>query len=577
MNTARPKLYLNLYWHMHQPDYRDLATNEYVLPWTYLHAIKDYSDMAYHLEINPVARVSFNFVPILLEQLEDYTQQFKQNNIRDPLLALLIKKDLENINLDQCHLIVQSCFKSHHEKMLSPFPNYQRLLQLYQLVEPMMTNGQFHYLSAQYKADLLVWYHLAWCGESLRRTSKVVQALMAKGSLFTYEERQQLYVVIGDTISNLIPRYKALMARKQIEISTTPYYHPILPLLLDFKSTLDAMPDAPLPENTRYMGGQSRAVAHMLSAKKAHQHYFGVVPRGMWPAEGAVSHAALSLMAEHGVEWAATGQGVLANSLIKSNLSVENKDDYLYQPYRVTNGKHDVLCFFRDDELSDKIGFEYAKMHSNEAVGDFIRSLERIQQANTSDQTKVVSVILDGENAWEYFPYNGFYFLSELYEALAKHPDIKMTTFSDIVDIYQAKTSKTNRLSAPALPQVAAGSWVYGTFSTWIGSKDKNLAWDLLCEAKKTYDSVLASDSLDAEQLSACERQLAICEGSDWFWWFGDYNSSDSVASFDQLYRRNLINLYTLLGQPVPEALHKKISAGGGDADNAGTMRRGQA
>ncbi|MDP1755180.1 MAG: glycoside hydrolase family 57 protein [Methylotenera sp.] len=577
MNTARPQLYLNLYWHMHQPDYRDLATNEYVLPWTYLHAIKDYSDMAYHLEINPAARVSFNFVPILLEQLEDYTQQFKQNTIRDPLLALLIKKDLENINIDQCHLIVQSCFKSHHEKMLSPFPNYQRLLQLYQLVEPMMTNGQFHYLSAQYKADLLVWYHLAWCGESLRRTSKVVQALMAKGSLFTYEERQQLYVVIGDTISNLIPRYKALMARKQIEISTTPYYHPILPLLLDFKSTLDAMPDAPLPENTRYMGGQSRAVAHMLSAKKAHQHYFGVVPRGMWPAEGAVSHAALSLMAEHGVEWAATGQGVLANSLIKSNLSVENKDDYLYQPYRVTNGKHDVLCFFRDDELSDKIGFEYAKMHSNEAVGDFIRSLERIQQANTSDQTKVVSVILDGENAWEYFPYNGFYFLSELYEALAKHPDIKMTTFSDIVDIYQAKTSKTNRLSAPALPQVAAGSWVYGTFSTWIGSKDKNLAWDLLCEAKKTYDSVLASDSLDAEQLSACERQLAICEGSDWFWWFGDYNSSDSVASFDQLYRRNLINLYTLLGQPVPEALHKKISAGGGDADNAGTMRRGQA
>lgn len=577
MNIARPKLYLNLYWHMHQPDYRDLATNEYVLPWTYLHAIKDYSDMAYHLEINPVARVSFNFVPILLEQLEDYTQQFKQNTIRDPLLALLIKKDLENISVDQCHLIVQSCFKSHHEKMLSPFPHYQRLLQLYQLVEPMMTNDQFHYLSAQYKSDLLVWYHLAWCGESLRRTSKVVQALMAKGALFTYEERQQLYAVIGDTISNLIPRYKTLMARKQIEISTTPYYHPILPLLLDFKSTLDAMPNAPLPENTKYMGGQSRAVAQVLSAKKAHQHYFGMVPRGMWPAEGAVSHAALSLMAEHGVEWAATGQGVLANSLIKSNLSVANKDDYLYQPYRVTNGKHDILCFFRDDELSDKIGFEYAKMHSNEAVGDFIRSLERIQQANTGDQAKVVSVILDGENAWEYFPYNGFYFLSELYAALAKHPDIKMTTFSDMVDLYQAKTSKTNRLSAPALPQIAAGSWVYGTFSTWIGSKDKNLAWDLLCEAKKTYDSVLASSNLDAEQLSACERQLAICEGSDWFWWFGDYNSSDSVASFDQLYRRNLINLYTLLEQPVPEALHQKISAGGGDADNAGTMRRGQA
>ncbi len=577
MNTVRPKLYLNLYWHMHQPDYRDLATNEYVLPWTYLHAIKDYSDMAYHLEINPAARVSFNFVPILLEQLEDYTQQFKQNTLRDPLLALLIKEDLENISIDQCHLIVQSCFKSHHEKMLSPFPHYQRLLQLYQLVEPMMTNDQFHYLSAHYKADLLVWYHLAWCGESLRRTSPVVQALMAKGALFTNEERQQLFVVIAETITNLIPRYKALMDRKQIEISTTPYYHPILPLLLDFKSTLDAMPDAPLPESPKYLGGQSRAVAHVLSAKKAHQHYFGTEPRGMWPAEGAVSHAALSLMAEHGMEWAATGQGVLANSLVKSHLSVANKDEYLYQPYHVTNGEHDILCFFRDDQLSDKIGFEYAKVHSSDAVSDFIRTLEGIQQANTSKQSKVVSVILDGENAWEYFPYNGYYFLSELYAALAKHPDIKMTTFSDIVDLYKADDAQSRGLSAPVLPQVAAGSWVYGTFSTWIGSKDKNLAWDLLCAAKKTYDTVLAKHTLNAEQLAACERQLAICEGSDWFWWFGDYNSSDSVASFDQLYRRNLINLYNLLGQPVPDVLHKTISAGGGNADNAGTMRRGQA
>ncbi len=577
MITARPKLYLNLYWHMHQPDYRDLVTNEYVLPWTYLHAIKDYSDMAYHLEMNPAARVSFNFVPILLEQLADYTQQFREDKIRDPLLALLIKEDLANINVDECHLIVQSCFKSHHEKMLSPFPHYQRLLQIYQLVEPMMTNDNFHYLSAQYKADLLVWYHLAWCGESLRRTNPVVQALMTKGVLFTFEERQQLFGVIAETISNLIPRYKALMQRKQIEISTTPYYHPILPLLLDFKSTLDAMPEAPLPQTPQYAGGQARAVAHVLSAKKSHQQFFGVEPRGMWPAEGAVSHAGLSLMAEHGVEWAATGQGVLANSLMKSHLSADNKHDYLYQPYRVTNGEADILCFFRDDQLSDKIGFEYAKVHSSEAVSDFVRTLEHVQRTNTSDQPKVVSVILDGENAWEYFPYNGYYFLSELYEALAKHPDIEMTTFSDIVDLYQAKGSKTRGLSAPALPQVAAGSWVYGTFSTWIGSKDKNLAWDLLCAAKKTYDNVLATNKLDAKKLQACERQLAICEGSDWFWWFGDYNSSDSVASFDQLYRRNLINLYTLLGQPVPDVLHQKISAGGGNADNAGTMRRGQA
>ncbi len=575
MKLNRPKLYINLYWHMHQPDYRDTVTNEYVLPWTYLHAIKDYSDMAYHLEANPKARVTFNFVPILLEQLEDYSNQFKHNTIRDPLLALLVKDDLAGISYEQCHLIVQSCFKSHHEKMLSPFPHYQRLLHIYQLVEPMECDNEFHYLSAQFKADLLTWYHLAWCGESLRRNNAVVQALMTKGVLFTLEDRQQLFAVISDTISGLIPRYKALMQRKQIEISTTPYYHPILPLLIDFKSTIDAMPYAPLPKYAKYAGGQSRATAHVVAASKYHENLFGEKPRGMWPAEGGVSNAALSLMAEHGVEWAATGQAVLANSLLKSQLALPDKSEYLYQPYHVTNGKQDILCFFRDDNLSDKIGFEYAKMHTPDAVSDFVKTLEHI--AHSTTKSKVVSVILDGENAWEYYPYNGYYFLSELYAALVNHPDIEMTTFSDIVDLYQSAEYKTKGISAPALPQIAAGSWVYGTFSTWIGSKDKNLAWNLLCEAKKIYDSVLASHSLEADQLVACERQLAICEGSDWFWWFGDYNSSDSVASFDQLYRRNLINLYTLLQQPVPATLHKPISAGGGNADNAGTMRRGQA
>jgi len=568
---------------MHQPDYRDLKSNEYVLPWTYLHAIKDYSDMAYHIEQNPMARVTFNFVPILLEQLEDYTLQFKQNKIRDPLLALLIEEDLNQLTEEQCHLIVQSCFKSHHEKMLSPFPQYQRLLQIYQLVEQMACEYEFHYLTPQYKADLLVWYHLAWCGESLRRNNKVVQALLAKGVQFTLEERKQLFAVIADTISGLIPRYKALMQSKQIELSTTPYYHPILPLLLDFKSTLDAMPDADLPKHTYYAGGRERAMEHVDSAKIFHKNHFGSFPRGMWPAEGAVSHAALSLLADHEVEWAATGQAVLFNSLNKSDLSTDDKHDYLYQPYRVTNGKNDILCFFRDDQLSDKIGFEYAKMNAADSVADFMYNLEQIQKSNTGESSKIVSVILDGENAWEYYPYNGYYFLSELYAALSNHPDIEMTTFSDILDLYQSEAYKNSGIVAPVLPQIAAGSWVYGTFSTWIGDKDKNLAWDLLCEAKKTYDRVINTSNLSRAELDCCERQLAICEGSDWFWWFGDYNASDSVASFDNLYRRNLMNLYTLLGQVVPPVLYDPISVGGenvdaaGHSDDVGTMRRGQA
>ncbi len=563
-----PTLYLNLYWHMHQPDYRDLSTNQYVLPWTYLHAIKDYSDMAYHLEQNEKARVSFNYVPILLEQLEDYSDQFSQDDIRDPLLALLVEPDLSYINEGQCKIIVESCFKAHHEKMLSPFKHYQHLFNIYQSLSDVESDLKLGYLSAQYKADLLVWYHLAWCGESLRKENKVIQTLMEKGVLFTLEDRLQLFAEIKDTINGLIPRYKALAKRGQIELTTTPYYHPILPLLLDINSTKDAMPEAPLPENTYYQDGRNRAASHVAAAKTYHQTLFDVPANGMWPAEGAVSHAALSLLAEQGVKWAASGQAVLANSLRLSDHDITD-EQYVYQPYKITNGKEDIVCFFRDDQLSDKIGFEYAKMHATEAVNDFIASLEKISK-NGPQENKVVSVILDGENAWEYYPYNGFYFLNELYEALANHPSIEMTTFSEILEMQAEGTLPEPKL----LPQISAGSWVYGTFSTWIGSEDKNLAWDFLCDAKKIYDVHI--HALSDDEKTACERQLAICEGSDWFWWFGDYNTSESVESFDRLYRLNLINLYELLKVPVPEALHKPISHGGGDAENAGTMRRGQ-
>lgn len=566
----RPKLYLNLYWHMHQPDYRDTLSGQYILPWTYLHAIKDYTDMAYHIEANPKARATFNFVPILVDQIEDYCQQFESGNIRDPLLALLAEPSLENITDEQRNLVIDSCFKSHHEKMLAPFAHYQRLLNLYNALAVNGTTA-LNYLSGRYLADLLVWYHLAWTGESIRRNNAFVQQLMEKGSQFTLEERRGLFALIGELIADIIPRYKALQEKGQIEISTTPYYHPILPLLLDFRSTRDAMPYAPLPHCGQYSGGRERAHSHIAKAQKFHQARFGEMPDGMWPAEGSVSKAALGLLAEHGVKWAATGEGVLTNSLYKSfdNFNLA-KREFLYKPYRVTDSGRSITCFFRDDTLSDKIGFEYAKLYASEAVADFIKSLEVIQRTNDSMENPVVSVILDGENAWEYYPYNAYYFLSELYAALSSHPDIEMTTFSDILDKPAASVPVTE------LPSIAAGSWVYGSFSTWIGSKDKNLGWDYLCDVKKVYDQVMAEGLLSEEEITACERQLAICEGSDWFWWFGDYNSAASVDSFDRLYRRNLSNLYQLLRQPVPEVLYRPISVGGGDPAAAGTMRRGQ-
>jgi alpha-amylase/alpha-mannosidase (GH57 family) len=277
-------------------------------------------------------------------------------------------------------------------------------------------------------------------------------------------------------------------------------------------------------------------------------------------------------LAQQGVQWAATGQGVLANSLHKiSQHNIPEKADYLYQPYSVKYKRDEILCFFRDDSLSDKIGFEYAKLHASVAVADFIHELEEIYRQK-QDSPAVVSVILDGENAWEYYPYNGFYFLKELYEALSQHPFIQTTQFSEIVSM-----TRNQQLPAPTeLSDIAAGSWVYGSFSTWIGEQDKNQAWDLLCEAKLVYDQVMQAGQLSPQQQAACERQLAICEGSDWFWWFGDYNDAVSVQSFDRLYRRNLINLYALLERPAPQHLKQSISLGSDESDNIGTMRRGQ-
>ena len=581
-SQAPAKLLINIYWHMHQPDYRDLITGEYILPWTYLHAIKDYSDMAHHLEANVKARVTFNFVPILLDQLEDYVAQFDSGNIKDPLLRMLGADDLGNLNTESCELIIESCFKSHHEKMLSPYKAYQRLYQMCQVASQDSDDLNLQYFSAQYKADLLVWYHLAWMGESIKRGNRLVQSLISKGSHFNVKDRQALFKLVGEIIRNLIPRYKNLQQKGQIEISSTPHHHPILPLLLDFNSTLDAMPGATLPNSPQYPGGESRAIHHVQQAQASHARRFGDKPVGMWPAEGSVSKEALLLLAKQGVQWAASGESVLTNSLLKSNpkKTLISHHDYLYKPYKISDGENQIVCFFRDDRLSDKIGFEYSKMHSTDAVNDFIHDLEQVRTSFQANENPVVSVILDGENAWEYYPYNGYYFLSELYQALSNHPDIEMVTQSEVLQAINTPNKSQYKVFCGNLPQIAAGSWVYGTFSTWIGSKDKNRGWDLLCEAKLAYDQVLQTGNLTAAERVSCENQLSVCEGSDWFWWMGDYNSAASISSFDQLYRRNLSNLYVLLKLPVPGNLSQAISTDStqvtSSAMASGTMKRGQ-
>ncbi|MCG6874499.1 MAG: glycoside hydrolase [Betaproteobacteria bacterium] len=571
MPTPDRPLDVVLVWHFHQPDYRDRTTGEFRLPWTYLHAIKDYADMAWHLEHHREVRAVVNFVPVLLDQLEDYSRQFNGGALRDPLLRLLAHSESERLNDAARGAILEHCFNANRDHMIGPFAAYRRLHDLYEFASRQGTEA-LAYLSDQYLFDSLTWYHLAWTGETVRRESELVTRLMSAGRGFSHADRLALLALIGEIIRDIVPRFRRLAERGQIELSATPHHHPLAPLLIEFASARESTPQAALPQAPVYPGGKARVAFHVDSAIAAHERRFGARPHGMWPAEGGVSAALLRVLGERGLEWTASGERVIANSLARAGKALPASKDYLYRAWRLSSSAPGLTCFFRDDRLSDLIGFEYKNWNGRDAAAHFIGELAAIAKSAAPGTRPVVSVILDGENAWEWYPYNGYYFLEALYEGLGAHAGIRTTTYHDWLDAQRrpgAPPGGTGELAA-----LTAGTWVHGDFSTWIGSPEKNRAWDLLAAAKQCFDLVVASGRLDETRKSAAFEQLAICEASDWFWWLGDYNPIEAVASFDRLFRENLGRLYTSLGLPVPAELSVSICRGSGHPESGGAMRR---
>jgi len=581
---AVPGVDLLLLWHMHQPDYRDQSTGEFAMPWVYLHALKDYSDMAWHLEQNPGMRAVVNFVPVLLDQIEDYCEQFDQGTLRDPLLRLLARSEATPLSPQERQHAFDVCFRAHHLRLIAPFPPYKRLFDIFKAMEA-QGRDSLMYLSDRYIYDLATWYHLSWTGESVRRESEVVAKLMIKGTDFTLDDRTALLRVVAEQVRQVIPRYRALSQRGGVELTSTPHCHPLAPLMLDFKAAHDTLPDAPLPQADHYPGGEARVCAHIDSALTSHARRFGAAPSGIWPAEGALSSRFAALLAARGVGWTASSQGLLGNSLRASGIvggDAEHGIVEAHQPYRASKIAPGMLFFFRDDRLSDLIGFAYSKWHGRDAANNFVHELEAIAARASGGRRPLVSVMLDGENAWEYYPYNGYFFLGDLYRSLSTHPGIRTVTGSDVLRALAAPPSAAGAVRAPAvgeMPVIAAGSWVYGNLATWIGSRDKNSAWDLLCAAKASYDQVMAAGKLGEPARARALAQLADCEASDWFWWPGEDNPGESVSAFESLFRSKLANLYRLLELPVPASLGIAFSAGaaagGGNAEIGGTMRRG--
>ncbi|MCX8018172.1 MAG: glycoside hydrolase family 57 protein, partial [Rhodocyclaceae bacterium] len=475
MSAAR--LDLVFLWHMHQPDYRDHARGRFVMPWACLHALKDYTDMASHLERHPAIRAVVNFVPVLLDQLDDYGRQFESGVFRDPLLQWLARDDLGALEATERAQLLEGCFRCHHATMLAPFPRYKRLWELYQ---SLLREGEaaLDYLSGAYLADLVVWYWLAWTGETVRREEPLLAELMAKGAGYTLADRRALLELIGRTLSGLTARYRALAARGQIELSATPYSHPLAPLLLDFHAARESLPEAVLPLAAGYPGGRERVRWHVEEALISHARRFGAPPVGLWPAEGAISLPFVRQVAGSGCRWLASGENVLKNSLAATAATLP--PGAAHRPWQLAEAPA-VTLFFRDDRLSDLIGFEYARWHGRDAAAHFVAQLEAIAAAAPAGQTPLVTIALDGENAWEYYPYNAYYFFEDLYGLLEAHPTIRTRTFAEVIG--------EAAIHPPApLPHLTAGSWVYGSLSTWIGEPAKNHAWDLLCAAKQSYD-----------------------------------------------------------------------------------------
>ncbi len=564
--SAETPLKVVLCWHMHQPDYRGPDDGDFQLPWVYLHGIKDYADMASHLEECPEARAVVNFAPVLLEQLDDYERQIRAwvergTLIRDPLLAALAGPGLP-ADQPSRRALIRACVRANRDHMINRFRTFRRLTDMAAWVDEHGETSM--YLNDQYLADLLVWYHLAWMGESARVNDIRIQSLEKKRIGYDADDRRRLVEAIGDLIGGLIDRYRRLAEEGRVELSVTPYAHPIIPLLLDFHSAREAMPEVALPESPIYPGGEPRARWHIRKGIEVFEKHFGHRPVGCWPAEGGVSSETLRLLEEEGFLWAASGQQVLHNSLQAFSGGQALAEDWVHRPYRLGEGK--LNCFFRDDGLSDLIGFTYSSWHADDAVGNLIHNLENIARAGGGDRNRVVSIIMDGENAWEYYPRNGCFFLTALYQRLVEHPELELTTFADIVRAPEHRPD--------TLTDMVAGSWVYGSFSTWIGDKDKNRAWDMLVEAKQAYDRVMEAGTLDPERREQAALQLARCEGSDWFWWFGDYNPGETVSDFERLFRLQLTQLYRLLGEEPPNYLEQVFAHGSGDPELGGVMRQ---
>ena len=533
------KVRLAILWHMHQPCYRNPVSGSFDLPWLLLHALKDYFGMVHILEEFPGLRLTFNLVPSLLAGLEQYLQG------AGDAFADLFRKPAVDLAPDEVQFLVRHFFSIQHENHIRPHRRYEFLYgkKMEYLARHPDPDWRRVFSTAELR-DIQVWFELAYIDESYRVGDPRVEALLRQGKNFSESDKETLSAVENEILRRVVPEYKKLQDSGQIELCTSPFYHPILPLLLD--------PQAGRKANERLapydldFNWEEDARAQLQNGLDLMEKMFGVRPRGIWPPEGSVSEATLQLLAKAGIAWTASDEEVLSRSLPRplerdARLAVTDPGA-LYCPYSLAG--QPLKIFFRDHLLSDLIGFYYQKFPARDAAADLLSRIRAIAASGPEGQT--VAIILDGENAWEFYPGSGREFLRAFYRLVCDDPGIETVTFSQAA-------------AAPAreLARLKCGSWINGNFDIWIGDREDQKAWELLKGARDAFSA--ARDSLSPEEVAVCQGYLHVAEGSDWFWWYGRENYTPDIDIFDNLFRLNLQMIYKTLGQPPPDALLRPV------------------
>lgn len=538
-------------WHMHQPFYKDLVTGEYRLPWVRLHALKDYYGMVKLLKEFPRVQQTFNLVPSLITQIEDYVS----GTARDPFLKIASTPAVE-LDPHQRRFALQYLFQANPANMIGRYPRYQQLWEQFcSYSERERVEKAEKYFPLQDFTDLQVLSQLAWYDEFFLEEPEIA-ALTQKGRDYSVEDQQFVINSQKRLLAKVLPAYRDAAHRGAIEISTSPFYHPILPLLCDSNQGRVSSPGLALPQE-RFVHPED-AREQLQRGLDLHERVFGLRPCGAWPSEGSVSEEALAIGASLGLTWMATDEGVLGRSLDnffnrdgEGRLEPEGAEK-LYQVYRYEKQDHAMNVLFRDHSLSDLIGFVYSGMSARDAAQHFIQNIhESAKNILAKGKDATISIILDGENAWEYYPGSGREFLRRLYDGLQADAQIETVTVSAAIE----------RQREPAvLRKLVPGSWINANFNVWIGAPEDNRAWDYLAAARDFYEK--NSEHASPAQSKLAFEEILIAEGSDWNWWYGPEHHSANDCEFDELYRKHLSNIYQALGAAPPAYLaHPILSA----------------